>query len=92
MHFDGTITLGNVLTIAAFAFAALLYGLRLDSRIKANEEANDRYDAWILAHEACNKMQISTLNKINESLSYLRGVSDAQRQRDGDHPQLKDRY
>lgn len=75
MHFDGTVTLGNVLTIAAFALAALAFGLKVDFDIK-----NIR--AWIRAHAECNTAQIAALNEIRSSLDYLRGVSDAQKQRD----------
>lgn len=72
MRFDGTVTLGNVLTILAFAMTALAFGLRTDFNIKAIQK-------WIKAHAECNATQIAALNEIRTGLSYLRGIADAQK-------------
>lgn len=65
-HFDMTVTLGNVLTILAFAVAAIAFGFRLEAKVALHE-------AWIKAHEECAEKQMEILNKLNSAIAYLRG-------------------
>jgi len=78
MHFDGTVTLGNVLVIGSFTVATLAFVIRFDERLKAIER-------WIKGHEVCNKTQIDILSEVRNDLSYLRGQNSG-------GPNLKERY
>lgn len=66
MHFDSTITLGNLLTIAALLYAALRFVNRVDLKLKL-------HDAWIAAHQKCNDRQIAILSEVRVHLAFLRG-------------------
>ena len=82
MHFDSTVTLGNVFTMVTLAGTALIIGLRMDMKVKY-------HDKWILDHAECNRKQIEILAEVRTDLAYLRGRAD-QKKEDG--LQLKDRY
>lgn len=83
MHFNGEVTLGNVLTIAVLAIAAIAYWQRVEIDLKAIKE-------WIRGHKQCNQKQIDILNEVRGSLRYLKGVADGKRE--ASHVDLKDQY
>lgn len=83
MHFDGTVTLGNVLTIAAMAIVAITYGIRVDLDLKSIKE-------WIKGHKECNDKQIAILTELRGDLRYLKGLADGKR--NVSHVDLKDIY
>lgn len=102
MHFDWTINLGNVLTIAFVAASALKWLRRIPVNMKMNISAlqlnvgvlqttAETHDTWIAEHQKCNERQAALLSELRTDLAYLRGVSDAQAQRDSIH-KLKDKY
>lgn len=83
MHFDGTVTLGNLLTIAVMTIAAIAYWQRVELDLKAIKE-------WIKGHKECNQKQIDILHEVRGSLRYLKGVADGER--GASHVDLKDQY
>jgi hypothetical protein len=48
LHWDGTVTAGNVLTAAAMVIALLVWGLRLESRVDIQDERQARHEAQVL--------------------------------------------
>ena len=47
IHWDGTVTAGNVLTAAAMVFALIVWGLRLEGRVDLQEERQARHEAAV---------------------------------------------
>lgn len=82
-HFDMTVTLGNVLTILAFAAAAMAYGLRLESKITLHEEAIKLLKEWVSGHAECSKQQTEILTELRAAIAYIRG-------RNGYHERVDD--
>ncbi len=89
MHFDSTVTLGNLLTVAAFGLAAAAYGLKRDSDIKTSKEDIVIIKEWIKGHAICNKSQMDVLEEVRRTLAYLSGKSDGKTLK---QVNLKDRY
>jgi hypothetical protein len=48
LHFDGTITAGNVLTAAAMVVALLAWGFRLEARVDTERVERVRFEAEML--------------------------------------------
>lgn len=65
-HFDMTVTLGNLLTIAAFAIAAIAFGIRIESKVAYHE-------MWIKVHQECSKQQLEILNELRSAVAYIKG-------------------
>lgn len=47
IHWDGTITAGNVLTAAAMVLALIVWGLRLEGRVDLQDERQARLEASV---------------------------------------------
>ena len=71
MHFDGTVTLGNLLVMVTFAIAAITFGLKLAHDVKYLKQ-------WVAAHAECNERQIKVLEEVRLELAYRRGQSDGE--------------
>ncbi len=66
VHFDMTVTLGNVLTIMAFGVAAAAFGIRLEAKVALHE-------TWIKGHAECSRQQTMILTELRAAIAYLRG-------------------
>src|SRR5678815_2927754 len=78
-HFDMTVTLGNLLTIAAFAIAAIAFGIRIETKVAFHE-------IWIKGHAECSRQQSEVLNELREAISYMRGRNGFhEHRREGDN-------
>lgn len=73
MTFDGTVSLGNILTMTTIIAAAIISWSRLSMKIEQHQQ-------WIVDHEECSDNQRKILIEVRESLSYLRGRADQKRE------------
>jgi hypothetical protein len=73
MQFDGTITLGNILTILAMAGGFTAWFFRTDAKIQRLHDALEVVQRWIAAHEECSDKQEEILDDLRECVAYIKG-------------------
>ncbi|HEV7455174.1 MAG TPA: hypothetical protein VGN96_00240 [Roseococcus sp.] len=64
LHWDGTVTAGNVLTAATMVLALVVWGLRLEGRVDRTEERQRAFEA------------LSTQSRIEDRASNAQTVAD----------------
>ena len=77
MHFDPTISLGNIFTIIAAVFgfykvwkAAITDNVRRDEMLKAHQK-------WMDDHAVCNRKQMEVLIQVQKTMAFLEGFIQA---------------
>lgn len=93
MQFDATINAGTVINFATLIVAIVVFGIRMDGRLKMTEK-------WIEEHKACSRRQEiaaaelqTALGYVRADVAYLRGAYDGAGGQGQTHsPTLKDRY
>ncbi len=83
MHWDGTITLGNLLTIGVSALAVIRAWFVIDAKLSMMSAVMGarlaNIEEWIKGHEECSHQQREILDEVRAGLSYLRGVASQRR-------------
>jgi hypothetical protein len=73
MHFDGTITLGNIGTIVSIiAYAAFQYAT-MKARQRRSEERITLIENFITAHAKCHQSQEQIVVELREAVSFIKG-------------------
>jgi uncharacterized membrane protein YqgA involved in biofilm formation len=71
-HFDGTITLGNALTIALILGGFIAQWVRFGAKLEKVEE-------WIKEHQKCGQKQDDILKELGEAIAFMRGALGIQK-------------
>ncbi len=77
LHWDGTITAGNLLTAVAMLVAMLVWGLRLEGRVDLQQTVAALHTARILTLETKDQADTREIAAVRESLAKLTAQSEA---------------
>lgn len=74
LHWDGTITAGNVLIAVPLLVGLLAWGLRLEGRVDRTEDRQNRFENLTAQHRAEDRA--SELSAFNDLRAGLRRIED----------------
>ena len=76
LHWDGTITAGNVLTAGAMMLALLVWGMRLEGRVEQTEARTARLEVQRIADDQATLVLREALSRMQaDQTSMLRGLT-----------------